>query len=42
LLEGVYVPGPDGVPSFRALPRLATDEVGDVLQVARVRIQVDP
>ncbi len=37
-VDGVYVPGPDGVPSFRALPRLATDEVGDVLQVARVRI----
>ena len=38
LVDGAYVPGPDGVPSFRALPRLATDEVGDVLQVARVRI----
>ena len=37
-LDGIYVPGPDGVPTFRALPRLATDEVGDVLQVARVRI----
>ena len=37
-VDGVYVPGPDGIPSFRALPRLTTDEVGDVLQVARVRI----
>ena len=36
--DGVYVPGPDGQPNFRALPRLKTDEVGDVLQVARVRI----
>ena len=26
------------MPSFRALPRLKTDEVGDALQVARVRI----
>jgi hypothetical protein len=38
LVDGIYVPGLDGVPNFRALPRLATDEVGDVLQVARVRI----
>jgi hypothetical protein len=38
LVDGVYLPGPDGIPSFRALPRLKTDEVGDVLQVARVRI----
>jgi len=38
LVDGVYVAGPDGLPSFRALPRLKTDEVGDVLQVARVRI----
>jgi len=37
-VDGAYVPGPDGQPSFRALPRLKTDEVGDVLQVARVRI----
>jgi hypothetical protein len=37
-VDGVYVPGSDGQPSFRALPRLKTDEVGDVLQVARVRI----
>jgi hypothetical protein len=29
---------PDGQPSFRALPGLETDEVGDVLQAARVRI----
>jgi len=37
-VDGVYVPGADGMPSFHALPRLKTDEVGDVLQVARVRI----
>jgi hypothetical protein len=37
-VDGVFVPGPDGQPSFRALPRLKTDEVGDVLQIARVRI----
>jgi len=27
-VDGVYVPGPDGVPQFRPLPRLKTDEVG--------------
>ena len=32
------MPDPDGMPTFRALPRLKTDEVGDVLQVARVPI----
>ena len=37
-VDGAYVPGPDGQPSFRALPRLKTNEVSDVLQVARVRI----
>jgi len=37
-VDGAYIPGPDGQPSFRALPRLETDEVADVLQVARVRI----
>jgi hypothetical protein len=37
-VDGVYLPGPAGVPSFRALPRLKTDEVADVLQIARVRI----
>jgi hypothetical protein len=26
-VDGAYVPGPDGQPSFRALPRLKTDEV---------------
>jgi hypothetical protein len=34
-VDGVYLPGPDGQPSFRALPRLKTDEVCDVQQVAR-------
>ncbi len=38
LVNGVYVASPDGMPNFRALPRLATDEVGDVLQIARLRI----
>ncbi|HEX7507945.1 MAG TPA: hypothetical protein VF550_14300 [Polyangia bacterium] len=37
-VDCVYVPGPDGIPSFRALPRLRTDEVSAVLQVTRVRI----
>jgi len=37
-VDGAYLPGPDGQPRFRALPRLKTDEVADVLQVARVRI----
>jgi hypothetical protein len=38
VVHGAYVPSPDGQPCFRALPRLKTDEVADVLQVARVRI----
>jgi len=25
-VDGVYVPGPDGMPNLRALPRLKTDE----------------
>jgi hypothetical protein len=37
-VDGAFVPGTDGQPSFCALPRLKADEVGDVLQVARVRI----
>lgn len=37
-LDGVYVLGADGKPVFRALPKLSTDEVGDVLQVVRVRL----
>jgi hypothetical protein len=37
-LDGVYVPGPDGTPEFRALPRLSTTDVADALQVARARI----
>jgi hypothetical protein len=27
MLDGVFVPGPEGVPKFRALPRLKTYEV---------------
>jgi hypothetical protein len=37
-LDGVYTLGSDGSPSFRALPRLSTSEVADVLQVVRVRL----
>jgi hypothetical protein len=37
-LDGVYVPGVDGAPEFRALPRLSTSGVADALQVARARI----
>jgi len=37
-LDGAYVAGPDGQPVFRALPRLSTTDVADVLQVARARI----
>jgi hypothetical protein len=37
-LDGVYVPGPDGTPEFRALTRLSTTDVADALQVARARI----
>jgi hypothetical protein len=37
-LDGVYVPGPDGPPEFRALPRLSTTDVADALQVTGVRI----
>ena len=37
-LDGVYVPGPDGTPEFRALPRLSTTDVADALQVARAHI----
>ncbi len=38
LLDGVFRPGPDGKPEFVALPRLATDDVADLLQIIRVRI----
>jgi hypothetical protein len=34
----VYVPGPDGKPEFRALPRLSTTDVADALQIAHARI----
>ncbi|HEX2873560.1 MAG TPA: transposase [Polyangiaceae bacterium] len=37
-LDGVYVPGRDATPEFRALPRLSTTDVADALQVARARI----
>jgi hypothetical protein len=37
-LDGAYVARPDGQPVFRALPRLSTTGVADVLQVARARI----
>jgi len=40
VLDGIYVPDPDGLgpPVFRQLPRLSTQDVADVLQIARVRI----
>ncbi|MDF3067088.1 MAG: transposase [Polyangiaceae bacterium] len=37
-LDGVYVPGGDGTPEFRALPRLSTTDVADAPQVAHARI----
>ena len=37
-LDGIYVAGPDGLPTFRPLGRLKTDEVADVLQIAKVRM----
>ena len=37
-LDGVYVAGPDGQPVFRALGRLKTDEVADVVQIAKMRV----
>ena len=37
-LDGVYVLDPEGKPTFHALPGLTTAEVGDVLQVVRVRL----
>jgi hypothetical protein len=37
-LDGVFRAGTDGKPEFIALPRLATDDVADLLQVIRVRI----
>jgi hypothetical protein len=37
-LDGVHVAGPDGLPVFRALGRLRTDEVADVVQITKVRV----
>jgi hypothetical protein len=37
-LDGVYVSGSDGQPMFRPLGHLKTDEVADVLQIAKTRI----
>ena len=37
-LDGVYVAGPDGLPVFRALGRLRTDEVADVVQITKARV----
>lgn len=37
-VDGVYVAGADGQPVFRALGRLKTDEVADVLQITKARV----
>ena len=37
-VDGVYVAGPDGLPVFRALCRLKTDEVADVVQITKARV----
>ena len=37
-LGGLYVVGPDGRPVFRALGHLKTDEVADVVQIAKIRV----
>jgi hypothetical protein len=37
-VDGVFATDPDGKPVFHALPRLSTDEVGDLLQVVRARV----
>jgi hypothetical protein len=37
-LDGVYAATSDGILEFRALPRLSTTDVADVLQIARARI----
>ena len=37
-LDGVYVVGPDALPVFRALGRLKTDEVADVVQITKARV----
>src|SRR5664279_4168954 len=38
VLDGVYVAGTDGQPVFRALGRLKTDEVADVVQITKARV----
>ena len=37
-LDGVCIAGPDGQPVFRALGRLKTDEVADVVQLTNARV----
>jgi hypothetical protein len=37
-VDGVYVKQADGQPVFHPLPRLCTEEVGDLMQVVRARI----
>lgn len=37
-VDGVFATLPDGKPVFHALPRLSTEEVGDLLQVVRARV----
>jgi hypothetical protein len=37
-LDGCYVAGSDGQPVFRPLPHLKSDEIADVLQIAKTRI----
>lgn len=37
-LDGVFVMGPEGVPVFRALSRLSTTDVAEVLQTVRARL----
>jgi hypothetical protein len=37
-LDGAYIAGPDGKPVFRALGRLKTDEVADVVQITKARV----
>ena len=37
-MDGVYVKQADGQPVFHPLPRLCTEEVGDLMQVVRARI----
>ena len=37
-LDGVYVAGTAGQPVFRALGRLKTDEVADVVQITKARV----